>query len=329
PPELFGALIVFTLVNTVINRLKPPGDGDILVPVGTVAVIGTTEVVVPSADQYAIEPWEVELLLSEGEKLLPRLREFRALRAWAGVRPLFEDNPLPPAAAAPGGLPDPDAVAEYDSRLMSRAHSVLDHAGRDGVEGFISVVGGKFTTFRLMAQETLDLAGKKLGASRPCRTADTRIDPPSASFHTLGQRLGAVEHTPNPEIICECELVTRRQIEQALEASGSLVLNDLRRDLRLGMGPCQAGFCAVRAVGIYWQSVNGSSPDSPPGQPVEAVNSALVQFLQERWKGLAPVMWGANLQQMELDQAMLIGLLGISRLPLAHPPEIYPTEKTA
>jgi glycerol-3-phosphate dehydrogenase len=45
----------YRLVNTVINRLKPPSDGDILVPIGTVAVIGTTEVVVASADQYAIE----------------------------------------------------------------------------------------------------------------------------------------------------------------------------------------------------------------------------------------------------------------------------------
>ena len=35
------------LVNTVINRLKPPSDGDIIVPVGTVSVIGTTDTAVP------------------------------------------------------------------------------------------------------------------------------------------------------------------------------------------------------------------------------------------------------------------------------------------
>jgi glycerol-3-phosphate dehydrogenase len=229
----------------------------------------------------------------------------------------------------PGALPDPEVVAEYDSRLMTRAHSVLDHAARDGVEGFISVVGGKFTTFRLMAQETIDLAGKKLGTARPCRTAETQIDPPSAPFHTLGQRLDAVEHTSNPEVICECELVTRAQIEKAFEESGSLVLNDLRRDLRLGMGPCQAGFCAFRAAGLFYQFSHTTGEVSTPEQPVEAVNSALVEFLQERWKGLIPVMWGANLQQMELDQDMLRGVLGASQLPLARPPEIYPTEKTA
>ena len=60
-----------------------------------------------------------------------------------------------------------------------------------------------------------------------------------------------------------------------------------------------------------------------------SLNSALVEFLQERWKGLAPVLWGANLQQLELDQAMLTEMLGVGQLPLAGQPEIYPTEKTA
>ena len=107
------------------------------------------------------------------------------------------------------------------------------------------------------------------------------------------------------------------------------MLNDLRRDLRLGMGPCQAGFCAFRAAGLFWQFLEKDANASAPKQPVEAVNSALVEFLQERWKGLVPVMWGANLQQMELDQDMLRGVLGADHLPLARPPEIYPTEKTA
>jgi glycerol-3-phosphate dehydrogenase len=75
---------------------KPPGDGDILVPIGTVAVIGTTEVVVDDPDRYPIEPWEIELLMAEGEKLIPGFRRQRALRAWAGVRPLYD-----PAEARP------------------------------------------------------------------------------------------------------------------------------------------------------------------------------------------------------------------------------------
>jgi len=339
------------LVNTVVNRLKPPSDGDILVPVGTVAVMGTTEGVVDNPDQYTIDDDEIELLLAEGEKLIPRFRGFRVLRAWAGVRPLFQDRPSPP-----GPLSRSERFAQrtregesQDSRLISRAHSVLDHAARDGVEGFISVVGGKFTTFRLMAEETVNLAGRKLGTERKCLTAETPIDSPSKKFHTLGQRLGEIESGGKGEIVCECELVTRAQVEAALRQSGSLVLNDLRRDLRLGMGPCQAGFCAYRAAGILHGLTPlpaGASPDEKRrergepseegasrgpgmGDEVRAINSALIEFLQERWKGLRPVMWGANLRQLELDLNIYRNLLGADRLPTARDPEVYPTENTA
>src|SRR5690606_5505170 len=141
----------------------------------------------------------------------------------------------------------------------------------------------------------------------PCRTADTPIDPPGTPFHYLGARLEAVERARRAEIICECELVTRPQIEAALRESRSLVINDLRRDLRLGMGPCQAGFCAYRAGGLLHEVFAGeaepSEGEAPQGEAVDVArtNSALIEFLQERWKGIRPVMWGANLRQMELD----------------------------
>lgn len=329
------------LVNTVVNRLKPPSDGDILVPVGTVAVMGTTEVVVDNPDQYAIDDDEIELLLTEGEKLIPRFREFRVLRAWAGVRPLFQDKPLALTPRPPLSPGEGESAQAGDSRLISRAHAVLDHAARDGVEGFISVVGGKFTTFRLMAEETVNLACRKLGTERKCLTAETPIDPPGRNFHTLGERLGEIESGDQGGIVCECELVTRAQVEAALRESGSLVLNDLRRDLRLGMGPCQAGFCAYRAAGILYDLTPlpaGASPRSKaeergegPGVrgEVRVINSALIEFLQERWKGLRPVMWGANLRQLELDLNIYRNLLGADRLPTARDPEVYPTEKTA
>jgi len=296
------------MVNTVINRLKPPSDGDILVPVGTVAVMGTTEIIVDNPDEYAMDDAEIDLLMAEGQKLVPRFREFRALRAWAGVRPLYKDM----------------AVSEAESRLVSRSHHILDHAQRDGVEGFISVVGGKFTTLRLMAEETLDLACRKLNTERKCRTAETPIDPPGTPYYALGDRLKAVESIHGqPEVVCECELVTRSQVEAALRHSKSLVINDLRRDLRLGMGPCQAGFCAYRAAGILHAQAEGQAAD------VRVTNSALVEFLQERWKGMRPVEWGANLRQLELDQGLYRNLLAVEGLPLQREPEAYPSEKTA
>src|ERR671939_524448 len=80
------------LVNTVVNRCQMPTDGDILVPIRTVCVIGTTDSKVPDPDELEITPEEVEQMLDDGEKLVPGFREARALRVWAGARPLFQET---------------------------------------------------------------------------------------------------------------------------------------------------------------------------------------------------------------------------------------------
>jgi glycerol-3-phosphate dehydrogenase len=304
------------LVNTVINRCKPPDDGDILVPVGTVSVIGTTDTAVPDPDKYAIEDWEVELLMAEGEQLIPTFRQHRALRAWAGVRPLYEET---------------KKDEQRDSRLMSRAHALLDHETRDGVAGMLSMVGGKFTTLRHMAELLVDAACAKLGAERKCVTKETLIEPAGTKLHTVSKRLADLEFPSPygrgvrgegeiPNIVCECELVTRSQIESHLRESGSPILNDLRRDLRLGMGPCQAGFCAYRAAGIVHETLNLHHSNS---------NSQLLQFLQERWKGERPVMWGHSLRSLELDLHIYKNILGVDTLATEREIEVYPTEKTS
>ncbi len=105
------------IVNTVINRCKMPADGDIIVPVHTVAVIGTTDEKVTDPELLRIEPWEVQLMLDEGEKLVPGISKARVLRAWAGVRPLYQEG------------------YSGQSRDATRALTLLDHQQRDGVAG--------------------------------------------------------------------------------------------------------------------------------------------------------------------------------------------------
>ena len=281
----------YRMVNTVVNRCLPPDDGDILVPVGTVAVIGTTSVKVDDPDHYTITDWEIKLMMDEGEKLVPSFKQFRALRAWAGVRPLYQEK-----------------SAGVDLRDVTRAYTLLDHLPRDGVDNFVTITGGKWVTYRLMAEHTVDLVCEKLGTERPCQTASTVLDPhQEKKFYTLGQRLGKVEQGELAgQLICECEIVTRSQIEASLAHSGSHIINDLRRDLRVGMGPCQGGFCTYRVAGIMHENNDLSAPQT---------NKALVDFLQERWKGMTPVLWGQHLRQMQLDQGIYLGLLGLDKLP--------------
>ncbi|GAB4424392.1 MAG: anaerobic glycerol-3-phosphate dehydrogenase subunit GlpA [Anaerolineae bacterium] len=282
----------FRMVNTVINRCGPAGDGDIIVPVGSVAVIGTTSVRVPDPDSYPIEDWEVKKMLDEGEKMIPAFKKFRSLRAWAGVRPLYQDT-----------------AAGADLRKVTRKYALLDHAERDGVEGFVTITGGKWTTYRQMAEHTVDLICQKLGTERPCHTADTVLKHASADrrHFKLGQRLENLETKAwRGQLVCECEIVTRPQVEAHLAHSDRNIINDLRRDLRVGMGPCQGGFCTYRVAGIMHEHKKLTA---------QQANKALVDFLQERWKGVQPVLWGQHLRQFQLDEGIYMGLLGLDKLP--------------
>jgi len=281
------------LVNTVINRCTMPADGDILVPIRTVSVIGTTDVRSADPDEIPVTQDEVDQMLDDGERLVPGFREARALRVWAGVRPLFQD-------ARAGEV--------SDTRDVSRTHAVVDHRKRDGVDGLLTMSGGKLTTLRLMAQDLVDAMCAQLGTERPCRTAEER--PPGnddGEHYRLGSRLRKREERLQEEqLICECEMIGRGRLEEAIRTRGTTNLDDIRRVLRLGMGPCQGGFCIYRATGIL------HAVDRLDG--AEAAES-LRGFLEERWKGVWPILYGDQLRQARLDDWIFQGVLDVEHLP--------------
>lgn len=282
----------YRILNTVVNRCKMPADGDIIVPVHTVSIIGTTDEAVPDPEHFAIEPWEVHLMMQEAEKLIPGWKDLRMLRCWGGVRPLYQETKV------------------ADTRDVTRAYTLLDHETRDGVTGFITITGGKWTTYRQMAQVTVDRVCEKLGTSRPCTTHETPAPNPfghGRRYHRLGQRLAKLEaEEAYGQLICECELATRADVEQAITAGNAQTIDDIRRDVRVGMGPCQGGFCTYR-VAALWHELK-----SPP---IAETNVTLRDFLQERWKGLMPILWGSQLKQERLDELIYLSLLNADHLP--------------
>ncbi|HIQ06062.1 MAG TPA: anaerobic glycerol-3-phosphate dehydrogenase subunit A [Anaerolineae bacterium] len=295
-----GTMVAYNhrVVNTVLNRCHLAGDGDILVPIHTVSIIGTTSVPVNDPDRYEIEPWEIEKMMTEAVKLVPALSQARVLRAWAGVRPLYEETQ--------------PRDGEEDLRAVSRTFALLNHETRDGIVGFLSIVGGKLTTYRLMAEKAADAACARLGVDSPCRTAEVPIPgSEQQKYHALGARLAARERERRSgQLICECELVHRHEIINFIRETETQSLDDIRRGLRLGMGPCQGGFCAYRAVGILHQEKS---------LPVEQGNQSLTRFLDERWKGTYPVLWGDQLRQYFLDDWIYRGLLNSDVLPAEGP----------
>jgi glycerol-3-phosphate dehydrogenase len=282
------------LVNTVVNRCEMPADGDILVPIRTVSVIGTTDTEVADPDDWPITREEIDQMLDAGENLVPGFRQARTLRVWGGVRPLFQDE------------------APAETRDVTRAHAVLDHRARDGVEGILTITGGKFCTFRLMAQDAVDAACAVLGTERPCCTAEEALpDSEERRFYRIGERLAEREQTLHDEqLICECELVRRGRLEDEMARRIAPSLDDIRRALRLGMGPCQGGFCTLRATGILHQSKKLSAAEA---------DQALLEFLQERWKGVYPLLHGDQLREAWLDDWIFQGVLDVAHLPLAAP----------
>ncbi len=147
------------LTNMVINRLQPAGEGDILVPQRNLTVVGTTAWLAEDPDQVTLPREHVQRLRKLGARLIPTLTKASLHAAWCASRPLFQSD------------------GEHDPLRISRGFSCIDHKQRDGLEGFVSVVGGKATTLRAMAQEAADMVCTKTGRAIKCRTADTALPP--------------------------------------------------------------------------------------------------------------------------------------------------------
>lgn len=302
-----GSLLVFghRVSNMVLNRCRKPANADILVPNDTVSVIGTTSdrVRFDTIDQLRITAEEVDMLLQEGEKLAPALATTRILRAYAGVRPLIAaDN-------------DPSG------RSISRGIVCLDHEKRDGLSGLITITGGKMMTYRMMAEVATDMACKKLNISKKCETATTPLpgsdEMPEKScnnkVYSITQcaaegRHGSLakdinnENTEDRALICECEEVSVGEVRYAIDELHVHNLLNLRRRTRVGMGTCQGHVCACRAASILCER-----------NDVKKVEKDLIDFMDERWKGMKPVAWGQTLNEAQLTATIYEGLCGLNK----------------
>lgn len=282
------------LVNTVVNRLIHPSDGDIIVPVHTVCIIGTTDVKAPDPDNLPIPREEVQQMLDAGEVLIPGFRKARAIHAWSGARPLVKDS----------------RVSAADTRHMSRGMGIMDHSERDDLKGLLTISGGKLTTYRLMAEHIVDAMETQLGTPHACRTAEEPCPSPegtSTTYHVTHRLHDREQDRMHDQILCECELLSRRMFTDKLAEQPTGSLDDLRRQLRLGMGPCQGGFCTMRATGVAHEV---------GAVDIERATGLLRLFLKNRWQGLWPILYGDQVRQTALDNWIFSGTLDVEHLPV-------------
>jgi glycerol-3-phosphate dehydrogenase len=142
------------LCNMVINLLAPPADGDIIVPQRNTSILGTTSWTVDDPDNIVIPSDHVSQLLALAEWMMPGASKVPVRGVMAAARPLIKD-------------------VSTSGRASTRGDRSYDHAG-DGAPGFFSIIGGKTTTARLMAEKMSNMVCAYLGVSTPCRT---RVEP--------------------------------------------------------------------------------------------------------------------------------------------------------
>ena len=230
--------------HALIVRAKEDKRVFFVIPWQGLTIIGTTDTDY-SGDINDIQADEndIKYLLAQAAAVLPsaRIRRENILCAYAGVRPLLAGDPSHPSAT-------------------SREHRIWEEPA-----GLLSVMGGKFTTFRAMAEDSVNKARKILGLPRtssPTRRAalpgaesaglygETGGNYPAGQRERLegiyGTRAGAVLSTASRVkdgflSLCPHTRRTRAEAVFAVENEFALTLTDvLERRLRLALTcPCR------------------------------------------------------------------------------------------
>jgi glycerol-3-phosphate dehydrogenase len=136
------------------------------IPWGERTIIGTTDTDYQgSLDNVLADADDIGYVLQITNQFFPdaKLKTPEVISAWAGLRPLIAD---------PNGKPSD----------ISRSHEI-----KNPEPGWWDVAGGKLTTYRLMAEQTVDriVREQKLAAT-PCRTAKEPLLPPAETQGVSG-----------------------------------------------------------------------------------------------------------------------------------------------
>ncbi len=163
-PEIMpslGSMLVYDgrVTNSVLNRMRMPSDGDIIVPYGSSSILGTIATVVEDASNYTVDQEDIDSMQEEGNRMVPLLGKMPLKRVYSSVRPLVSDG-------------------SGDPRSASRSFDIFDHS-RDGYSGLLTVTGGKYTTGRIIGQET---------ARKVCEIFGTNFNPRNPELDTSFQR---------------------------------------------------------------------------------------------------------------------------------------------
>jgi len=219
-----------------------------------------------------------------------------------GVREAFPSLELGDVLYTVAGL---RALADSGSRStrdLSRKYEVIDHEKRDGVGGFISVLGGKITAYRAVAEDTVNLVCHKLGLKTSCSTAQTPLPgAPSPSQEAMeqvalesGLTMDTITHLGNlygsrfrrvldlvkkdargGQNLCPHSPDILAQVWYSIDEEAVTVSDFLLRRSTVGMRSCQ-GLDASDTIASEMGQLLGWSPDEQRHQVEDYRNSAAI-----------------------------------------------------
>jgi glycerol-3-phosphate dehydrogenase len=156
-----------------------------VVPWRGTSLIGTTDTdEAEPPESVRADRDDVDYLLDETRRAFPGAQRLQPYYAMAGVRALVRREGV-------------------GASQVSRRHKLLDHAARGGPDGLISILGGKITAYRAIAEQAVDLVCRQLGR----------------------QTVGATDRLPLPGKPAGPE----RLLDALAAASAELPLDDLQR----------------------------------------------------------------------------------------------------
>jgi glycerol-3-phosphate dehydrogenase len=181
-------------------------------------------------------------------------------------------------------------------------------------------VGGKLTTYRLMAERAVDTVAELLGDNTTCTTAKEPLLPssqmgkagaiPKRAMERMRRKYGPLQaevasHCQahrGMERICDCEEVLRGEISYFAGHPDVRTLSDVMRRTRAGMGYCQSSLCAFKILSA-----------ARKGEPEQNARQLLEDFLAERRNGIEPVLQGEQLRQEIFRSYLLQGTYRLER----------------
>ena len=264
--------------NALVLFAKSDGRLWFVIPWDKYSLVGTTDTdYKKDLESIYAEKEDVDYVMQEAQRAFPHLKKEDIYHTYAGLRSL------------------PDTGDERPSNV-SRAHQTIDHETKDGVKGFISVLGGKITGARGIGEEITNLICNKLDIKASCKTASTPmpgmpvvtkeemeksakasgLDLETISYMAslYGSRYSQVlelaeKDNRGKQPLCRHSKDIVAQIWHAVKMESAMTVSDfmLRRS-GIFLMECQ-GLDAVETVGKEMGNLLGWSPEEQQRQVVE------------------------------------------------------------